>query len=346
MNSLYLDLQYLNLISFRFDRLVKKGETTYNLRCPLCKDSKRSESKARGYFFNYKQSLRFKCHNCGESLTFADLLKQMDPAVFKNYLKERYKSDHNTVFVKEIPKDAFKSNPFAHKVYKEDPTSVVPMTSVAELDDDHYCKHYVADRLIPEKFWTSLYFIEHTKDLAKFAPDKYTERLAKMTEPRLVFPFYSDTGKLVGLSGRALNDNPKRYISIKDDEEAVMIYGVDRFDRNKKGYAVEGPIDSLFLPNCIAVSGTAFAKLDLIAEKDRMTLVFDNQPRNPEVCYLIRKKVEEGYDVCIWPEYLEDKDINDMILNGATSETVQAMIDDCTYSGEKALLKYNDWRKC
>jgi hypothetical protein len=182
--------------------------------------------------------------------------------------------------------------------------------------------------------------------MATYAPDKYTKRLVNKDEPRLVFPFYSDTGKLLGLSGRAFDDEHLRYMTIKADDTDTLIFGLERFDNTKPGYVVEGPIDSFFLPNCIAVGGTAFSKLDLYAEKDKVTIVFDNQPRNPEVCALFRKKIVEDFKVCVWPEYLVEKDINDMILNGATPETVKQMIDEHTFVGDKAMLQFNDWRKC
>ena len=135
-----------------------------------------------------------------------------------------------------------------------------------------------------------------------------------MDEPRLVLPFIDKDGMLFGFTGRSFKKNSLRYLTIMIDDTKPKIFGLDKVDFNRKYYVVEGPIDSLFLDNAIAVSGTSFGKLSETGlDKDNLNIVFDNQPRNVEVCKLIEKNIDQGYSVVIWPQTIIAKDINETI---------------------------------
>ena len=88
-------------------------------------------------------------------------------------------------------------------------------------------------------------------------------------------------------------------------------------------YVVEGPIDSLFLDNCIAVAGADFTRL----EKENTTIIFDNERRNVELLKQIEKTIELGYKIVLWPDDLQEKDINDMIISGKTKDEIQTIIN-------------------
>ena len=74
-------------------------------------------SKTRGYLYNIKADMNFRCHNCGASMTFSNFLKVMDPAVHKQYVFERFK-DSNTGrgTVVEEPKFNFTAPEFKTKI--------------------------------------------------------------------------------------------------------------------------------------------------------------------------------------------------------------------------------------
>jgi hypothetical protein len=173
---------------------------------------------------------------------------------------------------------------------------------------------------------------------------KYRDRVLG-NDPRLVIPFYSRQGKLIGISGRALNNNKLRYLTLKFDETLPLIYGLRTVDYNKRVYVTEGPIDSLFLPNSIAVAGSDFAKLNTIVPTEQAVVVFDNEPRNPEIVKKMSKIIDNGFTICIWPKSIQQKDINDMILDGLSSNIILDTVEKNKFSGLKAKMALSDWSR-
>jgi hypothetical protein len=217
------------------------------------------------------------------------------------------------------------------------------MDRLDTLPDDHEVIKYVTDRRIPRDAFTRLYFIHNVKDIIQLN-DKYKESIIT-TEPRLAIPFFDGTGKLLVVSLRGIRGESLRYINIKVDEDAQSIFGLDQVDPTKEVLVVEGPLDSLFLDNSIACAGTSFGKIDqLPIPKEKITIIFDNQPKNREVGKLMNKYIDMGYKMVIWPD-VPGKDINEMIENGLTSGEIQGIINDNTFQGLSAKAKYAMWRK-
>ena len=89
------------------------------------------------------------------------------------------------------------------------------------------------------------------------------------------------------------------------DDEAPKIYGLDKINKSKPIYIVEGPFDSLFLENSVAMAGSdldprTFGWSDYI-------WVYDNEPRNREIVNRISKSIDRGDKVVIWPHNLQQK---------------------------------------
>src|SRR5690606_21687524 len=115
--------------------------------------------------------------------------------------------------------------------------------------------------------------------------------------PRILFPYFNIHGKVFAYSARALHETEEaKYYMIKLDE-TERVYGVDRLDFSKRVYAVEGQIDSLFLPNCVAVSGSSFDTATLQQLKTNLTIIPDNEPRSREITKIIKKTIDLGYSV-------------------------------------------------
>ena len=164
--------------------------------------------------------------------------------------------------------------------------------------------------------------------------------------PRLIIPFRDKEGEVFAYQGRAFgNENPK-YITIKLDEDADKIYGLDRVTKDKEVLVVEGPLDSLFLDNCIAVAGADFSKPLSIDGRlmlnGELTVIFDNEPRNKEICKQMVKTISQGRKIVIWPDNIEEKDINDMVL---ADIPVEDIIKTNTYHGAAAQIRFAEWRK-
>ena len=329
----WVDKKYLRLVSSRFRNSKWKNEELLNHSCPYCGDSEKNPHKARGYHFKVKETFIYKCHNCGESKSFSKFLKEQDNSLWKQYAVEKfYKKEPTYTEVVKTPKST--------KIFKDDPLKKVGCISAV---DSQQARDYLNYRQIPKDKWDELYYIENSQSLDSL-DYKYKDRVFG-NDPRLILPFYSRQGKLIGVSGRALNNNKLRYLTLKFDETESLIYGLRTVDYNKKVYVTEGPIDSLFLPNAIAVAGSDFSKLKSYVPTEQAVVVFDNERRNNELVKKMSQIIDDGFTVCFWPKHIKHKDINDMILNGYSSNYIEEIINSNKFSGLSAKMTLSDWSK-
>ena len=137
-----------------------------------------------------------------------------------------------------------------------------------------------------------------------------------------------------------------KYITIKGDKSIDRLwYGLWRVNPRNRVYVVEGPIDSLFLQNSVAMVGAgALKEIPNRLDDSDMTYILDNEPRNRQICSYVEKLIELGREVCIWPNEMKEKDINDMAYNMSTRK-IQKVIDEHTVSGLEATLRFREWRK-
>ena len=168
-------------------------------------------------------------------------------------------------------------------------------------------------------------------------------------DARLIIPFYDEYNELIAVSGRALETSDKtlRYVTLKLDENNTqkLIFGLDRVDLKETVKIVEGPIDSLFLNNCIA-SGDA--NLSLVAQNvsaGKKILIFDNEPRNKEIVKMMQDAIKSGHNVVIWPSNILEKDINEMIIAGKPVDEIERIISSNSFDSITAQLKFNMWKK-
>lgn len=326
-----IDIQYLYNISPRLDRFKKKSRNLFNFRCPYCGDSQKNKSKARGFVYAVKNEYFYKCHNCSKGTTLSKLIEHIDPQLHKEYIIEKYKTGNNNT-TKE-PEFKFEPVKFDDKALKE-------LTRLDTIPDHPAYKMFVEKRCLQnyhDKLYVSWNFYAWVNSII---PNKFPN--IKEDHPRVVIPFLDVDNKMFAFQGRAFGDEQPKYITIKLDEKKRRIYGLDTLDVNKKTYITEGPIDSLFLPNAIAVAGS---DLEIKTLKRKAVYVFDNEPRNGEIVNKIKKLIEKNYKICLWPKSLKYKDINDMIIAGMTPVEVQGIIDNNTFSKLSAHQQLNDWKE-
>ena len=276
------------------------------------------------------------CHNCGASTTFYNFLDQVDPALLKEYALERYKdsASANTNIVDPDFSEVKTSQP----VFKEK----LKIPSIASLPEGHFAKTYVQHRQIPEKCHADLYYAEDFKSFVDgFGIDKDIVK----DDKRLVIPFYDADKNLIAFQGRSLTGSKMRYITVKLHDDNKKVFGLDRIDPEKNILVVEGPIDSLFLENAIATADSNLTSVSSLFDKTKFTLVFDNEPRNKDICRMIDEAIENHYSVVIWPDMIEEKDINDMVLNGFSPDEVQDIIEKNTFVNLRAKMEFIAWKK-
>jgi transcription elongation factor Elf1 len=341
--TLHIDNKYVRLISHRVRNFKQKSDNLYNFSCPLCGDSQKNKSKARGYAFAKGNSLFYRCHNCGASTNLGNLLKNVDSELHKEYVLERYKSGESGFSNFKDPKFDVPSPKF-DKVSKQ--SVFQHAQSIGELPSGHFCLTYVERRQIPKDKYNLLYFTSNYRDfILSLVPDYEKELLP---DARLVIPFYNEYNELIAVSGRALETSDKtlRYVTVRTIESNnKLVYGMDRVNLDKPVRIVEGPIDSLFVDNCIASGDANLALTAKNIDCKEKLLIFDNQPRNKEVCKLMLDAIKLEHNVVIWPDYIESKDINDMIVTGISRDEIETIISSNSFSGLEAQTRFTFWKK-
>ena len=339
--SLFTDLKYLKLISNRLPMFKQKSERLYNCRCILCGDSSKKKNKTRGYFYVAKNDLFYKCHNCSASMHFGSFLKQLDGMQYSQYVMERYNEGLPMNKPHQKIEDKFR---MPEPIFEKSEETLLDklLDRLDTLPEDNEAVQFCLKRKIPKEKFNQLYFIKNMKDIVQLS-DKYKDKITT-EDPRLVIPFYNDIGQLSGVTCRALRGESLRYILIKIKEDESLIFGLNEVDKTKPIHVVEGPLDSLFLPNAIAVGGTSFGKMETTGlPKDKLIMIVDNQPRNKDVAKVLDKIIDRQYNVVIWPQTISEKDINEMVLEGKDPVKI---INKNVFSGLTAKMKFTEWKRC
>jgi hypothetical protein len=325
----YIDTKYIGLVSSQLLKFTEKKKGTYNFRCPYCGDSEKKQNKARGYLFTMRDSFVFKCHNCGVTRNFSQFLKDQNAMLHDEYVLERYK-EGMTGKNYQVKTPDFK--PFVTKpVFKKNIFNELP--SIESLNTTHPAKQYLLNRKIPENFFSNFYYAE---DFNAWENNKNT-----IKEPRIILPLISEDGNVFGYQARSLNKNATlRYITTILDKQYPKLFGLDRINKHENIYITEGPFDSLFLFNSLAMCGADVSLGDWGINNP--TWIYDNEPRNKQIVERINKTIQHGNQVVIWPDSIKEKDINDMFLAG---HNVQSVVECNTYSGLEAQVKFNLWKK-
>ena len=317
--SIHIDLKYIPLLSPRLDRFKKVRDYLYNFRCPYCGDSDKFRNKARGYFYRKKDTMLYRCHNCDKGTTAGKVVELLDSDSYREYVKER--------FVGNIEKIEYDFEP--PKFKKRDP-KLKDLVPINKLNGSHPALEVLKKRQIPEEHYDK-FFLCH-----KFY--EWAEVSSNQDHPRLVIPFYDEDDKVFAAQGRAFGKEQPKYLTVKFDDKP-KIFGLDRVDLTERVYVVEGPIDSLFLNNCLAVAGSDFRDLPPC----ETTIIMDNEPRSKEIITRMEKLINNNYELVIWPESIIQKDINDMVLAG--QQDIQTTIDNNTFSGLEAKMNLTAWKR-
>ena len=307
------------LLSPRLDKFKKLRDNLFNFRCPYCGDSQKFSNKARGYFYRKKNDFFYKCHNCGKGTTFSKVLQYIDPEMYKEFVMEKFTGPKTDEFKFEAPK--FK---------KRDP-KLENLTPINKLNGNHPARQFVESRQIPEEFYSDLYLC------SKFF--KWAKIRSKQDHPRLVIPFRDESGEVFAAQGRAFGKETPKYLTVKFQDKP-KIFGLDRCDWSERTYVVEGPLDSLFVDNCLAVAGADFEHH--FPMKENVTIILDNEPRSREIIKRMEKLIDKDYELVIWPDNVKEKDINDMVLAGDAN--IMHTIKNNTYTGLTAKLKLSSWK--
>jgi len=341
--SLSVESKYIGLISHRLRNFKRKQDYLWNFSCPICGDSKKNLHKARGYVYKKGNNLFYSCKNCGIGTSLGKLLENVDGTLYKEYILERYKSGESGFSNFKEPTFNVPSPRF-DKLDK--PKIFEHAEFCSNLSSEHFCLAYLKNRQIPKEFYSQLLFTSHYKKFIDALVPNHGKKL--IDDARVIIPFYDVYNNLIAVSGRALETSDKtlRYITIRTtDSEEKLVFGMDRVSVHEPVRVVEGPLDSLFVKNCVA---SADANLAIVAENisaGKKVLIFDNEPRNKEIVKLMQESIKSNHNIVIWPNTIQAKDVNEMVMSGISVDEIESIISSNTFSGLEAQTKFVFWKK-
>lgn len=282
------------------------------------------------------------CHNCGASMSFANFLKEYEPDVYAEYAMELFGQSRVGNRGSTISSESFTST-----VDKDKRFAIPEQTQrISNLAVDHPAHQYLTQRKIPKEHFAHMFYTDNFESFV----NQYEVNKEVTNTPRILIPFYDRKYNLQGFQGRAMPNNfaEIRYITIKLNESFPKMYGLHRLNQKQSVvYVTEGPLDSLFLPNAIAMMGADLDHDTILKYTGtrEAVYIFDNEPRSKEIQRRLSKRIDEGRLVVIWPDYVKEKDINDLILSGYTKQQILNIVTENTVNGMKAKMLFSEWRK-
>jgi len=338
--TVWLDIKYINLVGSRLRNFKRKSDHLFSFSCPLCGDSKKDKSKARGYIYKKKEAMFFHCHNCQEGMFFGKLLKRLDLNLHQQYSLEQF-ADLPTkpkISAEEEAKPFITSPVFYSK-------EKINLPSIESLPFNHFAKKYIISRKLPKQFLSDIYYSSCFKSfLDEMLPGN--EKNIPLMEKRVIIPFYDERQHLLGFQGRALFESKLKYITIMMDETKRKVFGLNKVDLTKPILVVEGPFDSMFLYNAVATMDSGlYRAAEVMGQDNDYIFVYDNEKRNSQIISNMEKTIKLGHKIFIWPRSVGEKDINEMVMSTWEPDQVMDMIMKHNYMGMEAELRMTMWRK-
>lgn len=338
----WLENKYVGLVSSRLRNFKRKSNSLYNFSCPVCGDSEKFKNKARGYIYDKKGKGVFHCHNCDITMSVPNFIKTIDAILYQEFQLEKLSNKKSPEqedyeeFVSKMTKPVFLSS-----------GPLKGLKKVSQLSPDHPVKKFVVERRIPNPYHAKLFCCPNFNHYVNsLIPNKFSDTSLANDETRLLIPFLDSNKSVHAFQGRSLHkSSPVKYITIVLNESVPKLFGLDTVDNKKIVPVLEGPIDAMFVPNSIATAGGDLVSAVKSFDKDNLTIVYDNEPRSRETYKKLDKAILNGYNVCIWPENMEHKDINDMVLAGLSPDFIEHIIKHNTYRDLSAKLALTKWSK-
>ena len=337
----FIDIKYINLSCSILKNFHKKGEYLWNFSCPLCLDSHKNSRKARGYIFEENGRFIYYCHNCGLALSIKNFLKQVNPDLYKSFCFETFKETYSNSLKTETL--------ISHKPKFVDFSIFLDLKKISELSEDDPFREFVQKRKIPLNYYSKLFACPNFMEwVNKIKPETFSLKSLRFDESRLVIPFIDKQKNIIAFQGRTIqNNNPtsSKYLTIPLNKNKHAIFGLDNININNTIYVLEGAIDSLFIPNSLAVSGSNLSSISNYFSKSNVVLIFDNERRNEQIVKKMENAINDEYNIVIWPSSFEYKDINEGIIDGLSDTIIMNIINKNIFFGLNAKLQLNIWRR-
>ena len=342
--SEWLQRKYILLLSNILEGFKETSPGTFNCRCPICGDSKKNKHKKRGYWLHKNGVYKYFCHNCGATRSVENFLKEFAPNLAQEYKLEvlKEKNDLHQSLPSAVDDCADVTSNYVPSVGKK---PFKELKAISQLSHNHPAKLYITGRKIPSNLHYKIFYTDNGYTWAKkWLPEKFTKEFDG-NDPRIVLPLLDKKGKCYGAVARSILPTAQRYLKMIWGDESGYVYGLDTVKTSDQIYVFEGQFDSMFIPNSIAVGSMHFDLIKKHLPSMDPVIILDNEPRNVGTVGQLMKAVDKGYKVCVWPSHIEDKDVNDMVINGMDPVDIKQIIDTNTHSGLKAKLAITAWKK-
>lgn len=336
----WLIIKYISLLSGRLRNFKRKGPSLFNFSCSFCGDSD-NKRKARAYIYEREGKMQFHCHNCNVTKSAANFIKQMDQNLYDEYVMERMRENRTP---EQIDKEEF-----FEKLKK--PTYLLGgplkgLRKVSQLSANNMIKIFIDSRKIPNPYHAKLFECCNFKNFTNnLIPNKFSGESLEKDETRLLIPYFDSNNNVFAYNCRAIGASNVKYIKILLREDIPNLYGLESINYDEPVYVFEGEIDSMFINNSIATGGGDLISAVKTLQKNKLVIVYDNEKRSPETVKKIDKAIFQGYNVVIWPENLDQKDINEMVLSGLSVEFIEHILKTNTYRELAAKAKLSEWSK-
>lgn len=328
----WIEKKYINLLSGRFRNFRWTNQTTANFSCPICGDSNKNPKKARGFILSKGSDVVYYCHNCSTSLPLSKFIETIDTQIHKEFTLEKFKESKE-----EKPYgygcDDVNFGKFRMRI------NTLNSPSIISLPPKHYARKYIEDRKIPFFYYDKLFYTSNFSRAVKSVYKKYTNSNLP-EDDRIIIPFYDEDAKIIGIQGRALNSTI-RYVTCTESDSA-LVYGLNTTVKTDTVYVTEGPFDSMFLDNAIAMAGSNMDLNWVKKEFDDVVFVYDNEPTNKQICSIMKNVIDAGFSVVIWSNDNPHKDINEMVLN---KYDYDKEIKNRTFNGLSARMEFVKWKQ-
>jgi hypothetical protein len=314
-----------------------KYSNVYQASCPICREGKSWLKKKRCYYIPNKNVIH--CHNCGwhgnpvnwimevQSCSLSEVLNESNN--YDNLQIEKQEDSEKTKLVNyELPCDCF------------------------DLENNDELKFYENNQIVKNAYNI---LIQRNLINAINRPKKYFFTLNDFTHKnRIIIPFYDENGKIIFYQSRKVLDVDQRpkYLSKKNSERSV--FNIDRVSGDIPYiFITEGPLDSTFIKNGVALAGITENGSDTFTEKQKNQMllfplhehifVLDNQWNDSTSKRKSKDLIEAGKKVFIWPkEYYKFKDINDVCVNYKLKEFPYKFLLKNSHTGMVGKMKLSE----
>lgn len=299
---------------------IKRTHNSFNFRCSICGDSKKSMRKMRGHYYPHTNS--YYCFNCdysAQGLWVISALLGNDISEIKRDFIQWSRSDSS---IEEVNKEIIPEKPKAKK-----------QTSG---NNSHWVE--IPDKIKP--------IIEIRKIYeAPFRPKNWKLYWNKKSK-RIVLPWLKD-GKIIYYQERAVTkkQSPK-YLFPEDTEKPI--FGLDEIDQNFPFiFLFEGAFDSIWCKNGIAIGGKRLTKYQeefLFPYTQEKVYFLDNQWKDLASFEQTEKIINQNINqkIFIWPKNIQYKDLNECSMeNDSFINNIKDInfLNSNIFHGARALLQ-------